>query len=64
MGLLNKKDWKAGWIGSCPIWEGRVKYFRKVFNINKVIENARFYISGIGYYELFINGEKVGNYSY
>jgi len=62
MGLLNQEDWKAEWIGSGPNWVDRVKYFRSTFKIDKEIEKARFYISGIGYYELFINGERVGDH--
>lgn len=61
MGLLNQKDWISEWIGSGPLWENRVKYFRKTFTIDKEIKSARFYIAGIGYYELFINGSKIGD---
>lgn len=62
MGLLDKKDWKAGWVGAGPVWKGNVNYFRKAISVKKKIKTARFYISGIGYYELFINGEKVGDH--
>lgn len=62
MGLLSQEDWVAEWIGSDTLWEGRVKYFRKPFIVNKKIEKARFYISGIGYYELFVNGKRIGNH--
>ena len=62
MGFLDQKDWLAEWIGSGPNWEGRVKYFRKTFSSNKEIEEARFYIAGIGYYKLYINGEKIGDH--
>ncbi len=37
-------------------------YFRKTFIIkNKEISNAKIHISGIGYYELTINGKRVGD---
>lgn len=44
---------------------GRIKevhavYLRKDFQISKPISYARIYICGIGYYELHINGEKIG----
>tara|TARA_R110002051_G_C8768907_1_gene503042 strand:- start:13611 stop:16466 length:2856 start_codon:yes stop_codon:yes gene_type:complete len=37
-------------------------YFRNEIDINKKIENAQAYICGLGYYELYLNGEKVGNH--
>jgi len=60
MSLLKSDDWKGVWVGtkkgiSAPL-------FRKEFAIDKEIERARAYISGLGYYELYINGDKVGNH--
>ncbi|HEY5510335.1 MAG TPA: family 78 glycoside hydrolase catalytic domain [Prolixibacteraceae bacterium] len=37
-----------------------VPLFRKEFELNKKIENATLYISGLGHYEASINGETVG----
>ena len=34
---------------------------RKKFTIEKKVKSAEAYISGIGYYELFINGKKISN---
>jgi len=34
---------------------------RKGFNVKKKVKSAKAYISGIGYYELYINGKKIGN---
>jgi alpha-L-rhamnosidase len=57
MGLLKPQDWKAEWIGyecqSAPL-------FRKEFNTTKTVKDARVYISGLGYYELYMNGSKIG----
>lgn len=62
MGLLQQDDWKAEWIG-CPVsWVGRVLYFRRSFSTLTKPVKARVYIAGIGYYVLFINGNKVGNH--
>ena len=36
-------------------------YFRKEFCIEKKITRARLYICGLGYFEVFINGKRVGN---
>jgi hypothetical protein len=38
-----------------------VPLFRKSFTADKVINNATIYISGLGQYELSINGAKIGN---
>ena len=35
---------------------------RKEFKISKKITNATSYIAGLGYYELFINGKKIGDH--
>ncbi len=53
MGLLKSEDWGGEWIGGEDL-------LRKEFTINKDIARARVYISGLGYYELYLNGDKVG----
>jgi len=58
--LLNQEDWEADWIGRQSSWTGRPLYYRCRFLIEKPVQQARAYISGLGYYELHINGEKVG----
>jgi hypothetical protein len=35
--------------------------FRKSFSISKAVKSARAYVSGIGYYEMTLNGKKVGD---
>ena len=59
MGLRKQSDWQGKWIAarngvSSPI-------FRRAVSIEKPVRRARMYISGIGYYELFVNGKKVGD---
>lgn len=59
MGLLAESDWEGEWIGtdasiSAPL-------LRKEFEIDNRVKNARAYISGLGWYELYINGQRVGN---
>jgi len=36
--------------------------FRKEFEIGGQIARARVYLSGLGYYELYINGRRVGDH--
>lgn len=38
-----------------------IPYFRKEFNIEKKLTRALVFISGLGQYELYINGEKTGD---
>jgi alpha-L-rhamnosidase len=66
MGLLHSSDWKAKWIGdSIPAADiakpQSAPLLRKSVNLNKKVKCARAYISGLGYYELHINGTKVGD---
>ncbi|PQV48845.1 alpha-L-rhamnosidase [Jejuia pallidilutea] len=37
-------------------------YLRKVFKTNDSIKTATVYVSGLGYYELYLNGRKVGDH--
>ncbi|KJF43538.1 family 78 glycoside hydrolase catalytic domain [Draconibacterium sediminis] len=39
-----------------------VGYFRNEITANKEIKSARAYVCGLGYYELYINGEKTGDH--
>ena len=61
MGLLHQDDWQADWIAatdkdiSSPL-------FRKEFTFGKQIAWATVYVSGLGYYELSINGRKVSDH--
>ena len=69
MGLLELSDWQAQWIGAPDRnlvgWNSQLHpapYFRKTFNYSKQDAQARIYICGLGYYELYLNGEKVGDH--
>ncbi len=67
MGLLCASEWQAKWIGAPSfLTTGTCKnaapLFRKELNINKKIRQARAYITGLGYYELYINGKKTGDH--
>lgn len=58
-GLLEIEDWEAHWIG---LESNIVPYFRKTFRLSQTPRNARVYISGLGYYELRLNGKKAGDH--
>jgi len=72
MGLLSPDDWKAKWISrkSMAVDQSKTKnrklflppatYLRKEFTINKSVKRAVIYVSALGFYELHINGNRVG----
>jgi len=54
VGLLSREEWKGQWIGGDGL-------LRKEINLAEKVVRARAYVTALGYYELRINGEKVGN---
>jgi len=70
MGLLKPEDWTGRWIGSPTAAEFATKnkkeepapMFRKAFRVDKPVRRATVYICGLGYYELRLNGKKVGDH--
>jgi len=69
--MLHPSDWQAQWIsdGSTQFASDEEFYqtdpmplFRKSFKTNKKLSSARLYVSGIGYYEAYLNGEKIGDH--
>ena len=62
-GMMGEHNWKGSWISdSRDITQKSAPYFRKQFNNSKKIKSARAYIAVAGLYELYINGERVGNH--
>jgi len=61
MGLLKPEDWEGEWIGSENL-DISSPLLRKEFTLDKQVKRARAYICGLGYYELRINGKKVGDH--
>ncbi|MDR0757871.1 MAG: glycoside hydrolase family 78 protein, partial [Tannerella sp.] len=68
--MLSPSDWKAQWIGDGSVApqnetdfykDDPAPLFRKIFQINKPVKQARLYITGLGYYEASLNGQAVGN---
>lgn len=58
--LIHPEDWSAQWIGFPGGRAGKALYFRKAFEVTKPVRSARAYVSGLGWYELRLNGQKVG----
>ncbi len=70
MGLLGETAWGGRWIGwDAPFeWDKEVvhselsaRYLRTEFDAKKPVKRATLHLSGLGLYELFINGERIGD---
>jgi alpha-L-rhamnosidase len=55
--LLKASDWNAKWIAA----GAQGGEFRKEFTIGGKVANARIYIAALGYYELRVNGHRIGH---
>lgn len=67
MALLDSGDWQAEWIASSAKEETPpplepAPMFRKEFKVKHPIRQARAYVTGVGYFEMSLNGQKVGDH--
>ncbi len=71
MGVFSQ-DWQAEWIGSNDISKSGIykkeidnelsdPWFRKTFVLNKSPKRAIIYVASVGYHELYVNGQKIGD---
>ncbi len=70
-GLFKDSDWKAKWIGldkavgtDDPKAAHKVlsaRMLRHEFSLDKKIKSATAFISGLGLFELYLNGQKIGD---
>lgn len=77
MALLDAQDWRAEWIGIAPedstmTFGGdtnrpwirtrlSARYLRKEFSVEGEVSRAMLYICGLGAYDAYLNGERIGN---
>lgn len=70
VGLLYEADWQGRWIGldRKMSWDEETehsrlsaRYLRKEFDLDKQVAKATLYICGLGMYEAFINGKRIGD---
>ncbi len=71
MGFLTQDEWEASWIGAPWQDEEPVKdeselpppapLLRRSLLLNKPVKSAYIYTTGLGYFELFCNGQKVSD---
>ncbi|WP_308990984.1 glycoside hydrolase family 78 protein [Mariniflexile litorale] len=70
MGILTYAKWNSRWIGYNELFPGdsvsqfsklSARYIRKQIDLEKKVKKAKVYLMGMGLYEFYINGEKIGN---
>ncbi|MEP7256899.1 MAG: family 78 glycoside hydrolase catalytic domain [Flavitalea sp.] len=66
--MINNADWKGQWVDDGSVnpsreedfyKDDRMPLFHKGFSAGRKIRSARLYISGLGYYEAYLNGKKI-----
>ncbi|MCC6144728.1 MAG: family 78 glycoside hydrolase catalytic domain [Candidatus Hydrogenedentes bacterium] len=71
MGLLEASTWEGKWIeGLMSPAEGEADFYldrpapllRKSFTLDQPVRRARLHVSGLGFYEVFLNGQRVGDH--
>ena len=70
-GLFHVSDWKAKWIGldravgiddpDAPHRVLSARMLRHEFEVKKKVKNAMAFVSGLGLFEMYINGQKIGD---
>jgi alpha-L-rhamnosidase len=70
MGLLRPADWTGQWLNDGKAdpttnegfyREDPAPLFRREFQLPKPVRRARLYLTGLGYYEASLNGQRVGD---
>jgi len=71
MGLLKLEDWRADYISfrdTTPVFKDTkslflpaARQYRKEFSAGKTVKRATLYATALGIYELYLNGERVGD---
>ncbi len=64
-GLLQAGDWTAQWIGPAPTSSDSLPspspLLRRGFRVDEHVRSARLYVTSLGLYELYLNGQRVGD---
>ncbi len=67
VGLLDSREWSGYWIGAASEKDHLTdhvkipsRYLRKSFRVDAKIIRATLYICGLGNYEAYLNGERIG----
>jgi len=60
MGLLDESDWTGTWIGAPT--DVASPLLRTEFDLANPVSRAHLHISGLGWYELYLNGQRVADH--
>lgn len=67
-GLLSKYDWYSKWIGTKDNFDPKVNdsniydpWFRKKVKLDRKPHQATIFVASVGFHELYVNGQKVGD---
>jgi len=64
-GLLQPADWTAQWIGPPPTATDSLPapspLLRRSFRVDDRVRSARLYVTSLGLYEVYLNGQRVGD---
>jgi alpha-L-rhamnosidase len=60
-GLLRQDEWKAQWISTEEALAEASPLLRTTFTVAKKVREAYAFATAAGFYELYLNGQKVGN---
>jgi alpha-L-rhamnosidase len=69
-GLFDQSEWSARWIGSDEMFDISINpdcnisdpWFRKNVQLKKRPARAMMFVASVGYHELYVNGQKVGDH--
>ncbi|MBN1505546.1 MAG: family 78 glycoside hydrolase catalytic domain [Sedimentisphaerales bacterium] len=72
MGLLQKSDWSARWIGTAELFkreggwpppDNKVPdpWLRRTFDLKEKPVRATIHVASVGYHELYVNGHRIGD---
>jgi alpha-L-rhamnosidase len=67
MGLLSATDWTAAWIGRDePVraLDVPARMLRREFDLPGDVRSATLYVSGLGFHEVAVNGQPVGDHRF
>lgn len=66
-GWFETDEWKAKWIGSDALYDRTAgdnnifdPWLRKTFTLSTRPKRAMMYVASVGYHELYVNGERIG----
>lgn len=67
-GLFDAGEWQANWIGSDELYNPAASdnnisdpWFRKTVTLDEKPRKAIFFVASVGYHELYVNGERMGD---